>query len=318
MEKFPYLCGVVDTYNTTTSPKTKLKMKRIITALLCLCALPALVSAQLLWKVTPPSGGPVSYILGTHHVAPAGMIDKVKGLRQAISEVTTVFGELDMADLTSPEGQQKMMAHVLAPADSLLTSVLSPAQIDSVNTLLESYTGQAGLAAQMAALKPVMVTNQLAIFQSMNAFPDFDPTDQFDTQVQSAALAAGKAVKGLETAEFQWSLLFDTPIAEQAEDLMKNVRLNDAAIAKARELAEAYIAGNLDLMLSIMEDPEIGMDEETADKLINQRNSDWSDILVGLIPTSSILVAVGAGHLPGDKGLLSLLRDKGFTVTPTE
>lgn len=293
-------------------------MKRIITALLCFCALPALIHAQLLWKVTPRSGGPVSYIIGTHHVAPSGMIDKAPGLRQALDGVTTVLGELDMAEMTSSEGQQMMLAHVMAPADSMLTTVLTQSEIDSVNTLFETYTGQAGMVGLMASLKPAMLTNQLAILQSMATFPDFNPTEQFDTQIQTAATAAGKTVKGLETPEFQWSLLFDTPIAEQASDLMKNVRLNELAVAKAKEMADAYIAGNLDQMLTLMEDSELGMDTETAEKLIYQRNADWVDFLVGLIPTSSILVAVGAGHLPGDKGILSLLRNKGFNVTPAE
>lgn len=293
-------------------------MKRLITAIICLCTLPALTQAQLLWKVTPPSGGPVSYILGTHHVAPAGMIDRVPGLRNAIEGAATIFGELDMAEMTSPEGQQTMLTHVMAPADSMLTAILSPAQIDSVNTIFESYTGQSGLVAQMAALKPAMITNQLAILQSMAAFPDFNIAEQFDTQVQTLALAAGKVVKGLETPEFQYSLLFDTPISEQAADLMKNVRLNDLAVVKAKEMAEAYLSGNLDLMLTLMEDPELGMDTATAETLIYNRNVDWVDFLVGLIPTSSILVAVGAGHLPGDKGLLSLLRNKGYNVTPAE
>lgn len=293
-------------------------MKRIITALLCLCALPALTHAQLLWKVTSPSGGPVSYILGTHHVAPAGMIDKVQGLRAAIEGAETVFGELDMAAMMTPEGQQTMLAHVMAPADSLLTAVLTPAQTDSVNALFETYTGQPGLVAQMAAMKPAMLTNQLAILQSMAAFPDFNPADQFDTQVQNIALAAGKSVRGLESPEFQYEMLFDTPISDQVADLMKGVRLNDLAIAKAKEMAEAYIAGNIDLLLTLMEDPEIGMDADTAEKLIYSRNANWVDILVGLIPTSSVLVAVGAGHLPGDKGLISMLRNKGYNVTPAE
>ena len=293
-------------------------MKRIITAFLCFCALPALIHAQLLWKVTPPSGGPVSYILGTHHVAPAGMIDKVTGLRQAMDGVTTVFGELDMSEMTSPEGQQMMLAHVMAPADSVLTAVLTQAEIDSVNTLFETYTGQAGMVGLMASLKPAMLTNQLAILQSMAAFPDFNPAEQFDTQIQNLALAAGKTVKGLETPEFQWSLLFETPIASQASDLMKNVRLNQLAVAKAREMADAYINGDLDRMITVMEDSELGMDTETAEALLYRRNVDWVDFLVGLIPTSSILVAVGAGHLPGDRGILSLLRNKGFNVTPVE
>lgn len=40
--------------------------------------------------------------------------------------------------------------------------------------------------------------------------------------------------------------------------------------------------------------------------------------MAGLLPAASVLIAVGAGHLPGEKGLISLLRQKGYTVEPVE
>jgi hypothetical protein len=35
-----------------------------------------------------------------------------------------------------------------------------------------------------------------------------------------------------------------------------------------------------------------------------------------MMPERAALVCVGAGHLPGDQGLLQLLRDRGYTVEP--
>lgn len=65
-----------------------------------------------------------------------------------------------------------------------------------------------------------------------------------------------------------------------------------------------------------MNDPATGMDEHTAKRLIDDRNQAWADILIGAIPTASVLVAVGAGHLPGVNGLIAKLRDAGFKVDP--
>ena len=99
---------------------------------------------------------------------------------------------------------------------------------------------------------------------------------------------------------------------------MKSVRLNDLAIEKARELATAYLTGDLDKIEALILDKEIGLDKESADKMLYDRNSAWEKILIGIIPTTSVLVAVGAGHLPGDKGLLNLLRKSGYNVTPVK
>ena len=67
-----------------------------------------------------------------------------------------------------------------------------------------------------------------------------------------------------------------------------------------------------------MRDPATGMDEDAAEKLITNRNNAWIEILVGVIPTASVLVVVGAGHLPGDTGLINQLRKAGYTVEPVK
>jgi uncharacterized protein YbaP (TraB family) len=36
------------------------------------------------------------------------------------------------------------------------------------------------------------------------------------------------------------------------------------------------------------------------------------------MPENSLVVAVGAGHLPGKKGVLNLLRQAGYTVEPVK
>ena len=65
-----------------------------------------------------------------------------------------------------------------------------------------------------------------------------------------------------------------------------------------------------------MLDPELGMDDESAHKLIYERNANWVEELKKITPSTSVLVAVGAGHLPGEKGVISLLKKEGFTVVP--
>jgi uncharacterized protein YbaP (TraB family) len=52
--------------------------------------------------------------------------------------------------------------------------------------------------------------------------------------------------------------------------------------------------------------------------MLYHRNQNWVAKLKNLLPAKSLLVAVGAGHLPGIKGLINLLRKEGYTVTPEE
>ena len=153
--------------------------------------------------------------------------------------------------------------------------------------------------------------------QAQSAFPDFNQQEQLDSEIQKRGAAAGKEIGGLETMEIQCQALFGSPILEQANDLMDLVRNDGKSVEMAHRLANAYLAGDLSEMLSIIEDPTFGSSEGT-ERLINKRNANWVRVMAGLLPTASVLIAVGAGHLPGDKGLISLLRKEGYTVTPVE
>lgn len=293
-------------------------MKRFFLTIALFATMAVSINAQLLWRVTAPSDTTVasSYLVGTHHIAPAGMIDSISGLREAISEVSTVYGELDMSELSTPQGRQLMMKYIVAPADSTLDKVLTPAQIDSVNTILKTYTGMDGLVSQMLSLVPAVTETQIGALQTMKALPGFDASQQLDMQIQTIAASLGMKIAGLETPDFQYRALFGIPVSLQAQSLMKSVRMDDVAVQKAAELAGKYLAGDLDGMMEVMNDPATGMDEPTAKRLIDDRNQAWADILIGAIPTASVLVAVGAGHLPGVNGLIAKLRDAGFKVDP--
>lgn len=290
--------------------------KLFFTLTLLACA--SLSQAQLLWKITSPGNEKASYVLGTHHFAPAGMIDSISGLKDAIGSVDAVYGELDMSFMNDPATQQKMASIMIAPADSTLNVVLTKQQYDSVAVLVDKYFNGMATMAQLSILKPAALATQLAALQNLAAIPGFNPADQLDTKVQTEAASAGKDIKGFETIDFQLNLLYGDPLSEQAKSLMAAVR-NDGRVKQlAHDLIEAYTQENLEKLVEITEDSEVGMDAEAKEKLINERNASWADILSTIIPAKSVLVAVGAGHLPGEKGLLALLKDNGFQVEPVK
>lgn len=273
--------------------------------------------AQLLWKISGNGLEKPSYIFGTHHMAPVSVLDSVPGFKEALASVDKVYGEMVMADAMSPESQQMMMMAAIAPQDSTLTAVLSPAAIDSLNNILAKYLGPQMTAAALNPMKPAMVSTLLAAAQTQSAFPQYNAAQQLDGEIQSRAVAIGKEVGGLETMADQCQALFGGSILAQANDLMQAVRNDEIAIDVVKQLAGAYLAGDLQAMLDIMENPATGFNDEQADRMLNRRNADWMRVLAGMLPAMSILIAVGAGHLPGDKGLISLLRREGYTVEPT-
>lgn len=272
--------------------------------------------AQRLWKVSGHDAKGATYIMGTHHVAPADMLERTPGFDAALSEAEIVYGELLMSEMSDPTIQERIVTMATAPADSSLSRLLTPAQIDSLDAVLARYTGGMVTSAQIDRLKPVMVNTQLAVMQSMLAFPGFDPAQQIDGLIQGRALQAGKPVRGFETALGQMELLLSEPLTVQAADLMNSVANDSRAASDARRMAKAYEEGDLKAMEAIMNDPATGFTTESAERLIHKRNRAWIETLRKEMPRQPMLVAVGMGHLIGETGLIEALRSAGYTVEP--
>jgi len=293
-------------------------MKKLLFSLLAITMAALGCNAQLLWEVTGNDIKKPSYLFGTHHIAPIAVLDSVKGFNDALASVDKVYGEMVMSKAQSPESQQVMLAAAMAPQDSLLTTVLSPAQTDSLDAMLKKHMGPMGSAAQFAAMKPAMVSTVLSLIISQKAMPSFNPQEQLDWEIQKRAATAGKEICGFETIEDQCQALFGAPIITQAESLMEIVRDEDKTIEMSKKLAMAYLSGDLESMFEIMESSSDSADSSWEDRILNQRNANWMRVMAGILPTASVLIAVGAGHLPGDKGLINLLRQEGYTVKPVE
>ncbi len=85
-------------------------------------------NAQLLWKVSGKDVKSPSYIFGTHHMAPVAVLDSVAGVAEAVASVDELYGELSLAEMTSPETQGVLMGMMTAPADSTLDKVFTSAE----------------------------------------------------------------------------------------------------------------------------------------------------------------------------------------------
>ena len=276
-------------------------------------------NAQLLWKVEGNGAKDASYLFGTHHIAPVTLLETTPGLTDALNGAEIVYGEIDMQTAADPvKTQQLMMQLAMAPSDSTMTKLMTQQQLDSVNAVLSKYTQGAVTIEQMDMMKPALLSTQLGVMQTMTAFPDYTGQEQLDNTVQVKARELGKPVKGFETLEFQTEMLLGDPITEQIADLMHTVRKDNIAVKKAQELAMAYLLGNLESIQALIFDPEIGMDEKSAEKLLYSRNADWVEQLIPAMADDKLFVAVGCGHLVGEKGLIEMLRKARYTVTPVK
>ena len=81
------------------------------------------------------------------------------------------------------------------------------------------------------------------------------------------------------------------------------------------EMFKAYKEQDLKKLENLLIATDAGIAGFT-DILLYHRNQNWVEKLKSLLPKKSLLIAVGAGHLPGEKGVINLLRKEGYKLTP--
>lgn len=273
-------------------------------------------NAQILYKVSDNGAKGDSYVMGTHHLAPISIIDSIKGFNAAINSVDAVYGEIDQSEMNSPQTQQKMMMAAMAPTDSTLSKVFTKEQFDSIDNVIKKYSGGQASLAMLDAMKPSLVSQQLMILMNMQVIPNFNPMQQLDTHVQTIGIQANKEANGFETVEFQINVLFGDPISKQAEDLLESIRKEEKMKSFSFDLYNAYITQDIEKVRQLMIDPDLGLEPEDEAKMLTNRNVNWVNQLKTILPQKSVFVCVGAGHLPGENGVLNLLRQAGYTITP--
>lgn len=293
-------------------------MKRFILTLLSILLCILLIRAELLWEVTGGDSTRPSYLFGTHHTVPDTFINSVAGFDKAFDSVDKVYGEIVMSELASAEGHQKLMAAGTAPADSTLTSLLTRAQVDSLDMFVRRYMGPGVSAASFDRLKPAMLQTVVTMIINRLAFPDFDPAHQLDGAIQAMAADEGKTVGALESIDDQCRALFGTPLTEQASELAALISDEDNQTALVHRLAATYLRGDLDGLLKLMLEDSTDMDDLSVRRLIYDRNHRWMGTITAALRDGGAMFVVGAGHLPGPEGLIELLRNEGYTVTPVK
>lgn len=292
-------------------------MKKILGILLFIgIALNA--NAQLLWKISGNGQEKPSYILGTHHLVPLSIKDSIAGLPQAIDGTAQVYGEVVMSEAMSPEFMQTMQQSMMIAGDTTLQALFTPEQYEVVGKVVKE--NMMADIAMLAKLKPAAITQQLTVILCMRHLGGFNPQEQLDTYFQQQAIQNGKKVGGLETLQSQINVLFNSQtLQRQANLLYCLVSDIDKAMDQTKRLNEAYKAQKLDDMLKLMEERDGNSCDPLPgemEALLDNRNKAWIEKMPAIMKDAPTLFVVGAGHLPGNNGVLNLLRQAGYSVEP--
>jgi uncharacterized protein YbaP (TraB family) len=290
-------------------------MKRISAVLLgSIMAISALAQKNdtdktLLWKISGNGLKKPSYLFGTIHMLCKDDAILSDSLKNVIRNVNEVYFEVDldnMFEMLGVLGKMKMRG------DTTLQDLLSEADYEKVKDYFESK-GSMLPFSMLETYKPMLAASTL----QQGGLP-CENTAMMEQEIMQEAKQFNKPIKGLESMGYQASVLDSIPYKLQAEQLVSYV---DNAIKGGEEdkefseMMNAYKDQDLKKLEEMLmkSDPSIS---NYTDVLLYNRNRNWVEKLKELLPEKSLLVAVGAGHLPGKDGCINLLRKAGFKVTP--
>lgn len=266
----------------------------------------------LLWEVSGKNLPQSSYLFGTFHLLNSSYVDSLAVVGEKFKSAQTIVGEMIM---DSSMTMQMMQASLMK--ETTLDKLLKPEDYQLADAYMKELSDNKYSLALFNSLKPMIVQILLMHLEWGKMNPgQTDATKMMDIYFQEQAKTDGKMVVGLETMQDQITALFDqfTP-QRQADMLVETVKKKGQDQSELLKMTNCYRAQDLTCITTMMYNNGTYKPEE-INRLLDDRNKKWMLKLPELMQAQSCFVAVGAGHLVGENGLIGLLRKQGYTVKP--
>lgn len=259
-----------------------------------------------LWKVADEDT--TIYLFGTVHVLPKDVAWYGGDIAAALESSDTLITEIPADAMKDPALQASLMQKAVLPQGSSLRDMLSADD----RAVYEAALGKLGMPpGAFDRFEPWFAGMTLAVLPLMQK--GYDPESGVEKVVEAAA--AETAERGaLETADEQIDLFDMLPPESQIEFLMASARDLDGLVAMMDQMVAEWVEGDADGLAEIM---NRGLtDPALAAALLYQRNERWAEwIDARLDQPGAVFIAVGAGHLAGEKSVQDYLAGREIEVT---
>jgi len=258
----------------------------------------------VLYKVYGNGVEQPSYIFGTIHISCEAKIDSA--MKLALDATTQLYLEVDLDD---PEMQSKMMQEMAMKNNVKISTLLSPEDYTIVDNYLKSKMGVP--AAAFDTYKPFILISMF-IPTLLECAPQ-----SIESELLRYVTEQKEATFGLETVEEQMRVFDEIPYQLQIEELLTSIKSNfKSDKAELNALLNSYAKKDLNEMQKIMDNSSSLMNKEFGNLLLKDRNERWIPKIERAMKEQPTFFGVGAAHLLGSDGVITLLRNKGYTVDP--
>ncbi|PDS79666.1 TraB/GumN family protein [Rhizobium sp. L43] len=268
----------------------------------------------IFWKIERPGLEP-SWLLGTMHVSDSRVLDMPEGFYEAYNAIDTLTVEL--AEVAEPEKLAlEILKHpelTMLEGDKTLDRILPP---DATREVAAGLKKKGINMNMMAKMRPWFIYASLQT-RGCDIKRRAGGLKVLDESLALGALNDGVDLVGLETPDEQIKALSDVPDDLMLQNLRELLAFPNGMDDITETMIGLYDQGKIGMIFALMEvvSTDLAAEKAFENRMITDRNKVMAERAKPYLDQGRTMIAVGAAHLPGDEGLVELLRRQGFTVT---
>ncbi len=272
------------------------------------------IANALLWGISGNGLKDTSYLYGTIHLIDKEDFFLTSKTKEAFAASKKITFEINMEDMMDIGAQMGLMMKAFMNDGKTLKDLLDEAEYKIVQTHFEKMGMNSFIWNMMERIKPMF----LSVFASTditNGGLTSGEMMSYEMEFMTMAKDQSKIMGGLETAEYQMSMFDSIPYDVQAKMLLESIKAENTSSNQLEEMINLYKKQDLKGMQKMFEADEEGI-AKYENLLLVGRNKNWIPIMQKMMAEQVTFFAVGAGHLGGEFGVVNLLKEAGYTLTP--
>lgn len=269
-------------------------------------ALPSGPEGPALWKVADEDT--TIYLFGTVHALKPDVQWYDAEIDAALRSADTVVTEIKMDPESEAAMQQMALQRGMFTDGTTLRSVLDEEQTTKYEAAL---AGMGIPAATFDPFEPWMAGLTLTMLPLLQK--GYDPNSGVDKIILGKS--GDTAKDALETVEFQLGIFDGMPMDQQVEFMISAAEGAGEAEAMLDKMVAEWVEGDAEGLAAVMNE---GMEGEGfAEVLLYNRNANWAEWIESRLETTpgTVFIAVGAGHLAGERSVQDYLAERGIETT---
>ncbi len=265
-------------------------------------------------------GDKTLHIVGTMHSGDQRMAAVMRNLRPVIADADAVYFEVTGREVASfRQDFIKNRDAFLLPKEGTLSQVMSQAGWRQ----FQLYAKAAGLDLKaVERLQPWAISTFLV--QNGCRPTGFGVRRGLDDRIEKFAIRKRIPIGALESVETSLQAMVRIPVRDQARILENDIALLLSQRPEDATATEAYFDESVwqaFLLLPWITQQYVDtpprelerLNKTLNDSLLTWRNRKWMNTLLN-VHGDTVVVAVGSAHLPGNSGVLNLLKQRGYKL----